>query len=176
MLITTTKHLNPSRKMPTIPVTVFSISTCICDLVTYPNDDDVAVPNAILQDVLRLLDIDVDLCKLCDHYIDDVACGQGDIWIFRSTSLSDTYFIIDFHVGMTEQLDISSFYLQCPHQFVIDKIRPLLRDFFDQLQYQVSYQESCALTRVSAMLSTPSGHTYHVIEENGYEQKVMFKN
>ncbi|WP_174868633.1 hypothetical protein [Pectobacterium polaris] len=162
--------------MQTIPVTVFSISTCICDLVTYPNDDDIAVPNAIIQAVLSQLDIDVDLCKLYDHYVYDVACGQGDIWVYRSNSLSDTYFVIDFNVGMTEQLDISSFYLQSPHQFATSKIRPLLRDFFDQLQYQVSYQESCGLTQVSTMLSTPSGNTYQVIEENGYEQKVLFKN
>ncbi|RKO82349.1 hypothetical protein C5E04_06180 [Pectobacterium parmentieri] len=88
-----------------------------------------------MQTVLSLLYIDVNLCTVCDHYFDDVACGQGDIWVYRSGSLSNTYFIVDFHVGMTEQLDISPFYIK-----------------------------------------TPPGSTYCVIEENGYEQKVVFKN
>ncbi|GKW12527.1 MULTISPECIES: hypothetical protein [Pectobacterium] len=162
--------------MQTIPVTVFSISTFIGDLVTYPNNDDIAVPNPIIQDVLNLLDIDVNLCTLCDHYFDDVVCGQGDIWVYRSASLSDTYFIVDFHVGMTEQLDIAPFYIKSVDPFAIGKIRPLLRHFFDQLQYQVSYEESCGLTKVDTIIETPPGSTYCVIKENGYEQQVVFKN
>ncbi|GKW18925.1 hypothetical protein PEC302107_06540 [Pectobacterium araliae] len=162
--------------MQTIPVIVFSISTCIGALVIYPNNDDIAVPNPIMQDVLTLLDIDVNLCSLCDYYFDDVVCGQGDIWVYRSASLPDTYFIVDFHVGMTEQLDIAPFYIKSTDPFVIGKIRPLLRHFFDQLQYQVSYEESCALTKVNTIIATPPETTYCVIEENGYEQKVVFKN
>ncbi|WON75927.1 hypothetical protein [Serratia sp. UGAL515B_01] len=96
--------------------------------------------------------------------------------MFKSSQLTDTYFIADLYREMTDQVDNVTFYIKCPHQVVIEQIKHYLRRFFDKADCQIAYEKNCASMAVNNILASKSGSVYRVIEETNYKQKVIFQS
>lgn len=159
-----------------IPSTVFTVCVSITDWTCCPDEYGPFLPNADLKAALGAMHINLNLCGLCDYYFDEIAVGTGDILVFTSSRFTETYFIADLYRGMTDQLDIVTFYVSCPHQEVFEQVKPCLRRFFDQASYQFSYEESSTSMTAGSIVESRSGDTYRVIKETGYRQKVIFQS
>jgi len=158
----------------TIPTTAFCICTSASDLVDYPDEDGPAFPNAELAKVLELMHIELNLATLCDYYFDDIPVAEGDMLVFSSSRFSESYFIADMYKDVYDQLDCVYFYISSPHQEVIEQIKPHLRQFFDQTEYQFSYQEISLSSAVGTILDCKPGDVLKVVEASGYQQKVIY--
>lgn len=140
-----------------------------------PDDNGPFFPNTDLKAALEVLHIDLNLCGLCDYYFDEIAVGTGDILVFTSSMFTQTYFIADLYREMTDQLDTVTFYVNCPHQEVFEQVKPYLRRFFDKASYQFFYQENSRLETVDSLIQSKKNVDYRMIEETGYQQKVIFQ-
>jgi len=156
--------------------TVFTVCVSMSDWTYCPDEFGPFFPNADLKAALEAMNINLNLCDLCDYYFDDIAVGTGDILVFKSSQLTDTYFIANLYREMTDQVDNVTFYIKCPHRVVIEQIKHYLRRFFDKADYQIAYKENCASMAVNNILESKSGRVYRVIEETGYTQKVIFQS
>ncbi|VXC98106.1 conserved hypothetical protein [Enterobacterales bacterium 8AC] len=157
-----------------IPTTVFTICVSMSDWTYCTDEHGPFFPNADLKAALEAIHINLNLCDLCDYYFDDIAVGTGDILVFKSSKLTDTYFIADLYRGMTDQVDSVTFYIKCPHQEVMEQIKYYLRCFFDKADCQLTYEENSASIVVNNIVKSKSGGVYCVIEETDYRQKVIF--
>ncbi|PVZ85491.1 hypothetical protein C9426_19660 [Serratia sp. S1B] len=158
-----------------IPSTVFTVCVSITDWTCCPDEYGPFFLNTDLKAALEALHINLNLCDLCDYYFDEIAVGTGDILVFKSSQLTDTYFIADLYREITDQLDMVTFYVNCPHQETYERVQPYLRSFFDHASYQFSYEESCASMVVNNIVKNKSGDVYRVIKEAHYRQKVIFE-
>ncbi len=157
-----------------IPTTVFRICTSAGELTDCPDEYGSLFSNAELTTVLEIMHIDLNLKALSDYYFDDIAVGEGDVLVFSSTRFTESYFIIDLYKELTDQLDCICFYINSPHQEVIEQIKPHLRHFFDQIEYQFSYEEKSLSATVKNLLTCQSGETWQAIEESDYLQKIIY--
>ncbi|WMT13691.1 hypothetical protein [Serratia fonticola] len=158
-----------------MPTTVFTVCVSMSDWTCCPDEHGSLFPNADLKAALEAMYISLNLCDLCDYYFDEIAVGTGDILVFTSSRFTETYFIADLYREMTDQLDTVTFYISCPHHEVFEQVKPYLRRFFDQANYQFAYEENSASMTVGGIIESQSGDTYCVIEETGYQQKVIFQ-
>lgn len=159
-----------------IPTTAFTICVSITDWTCCPDEYGPFLPNANLKTALEAMHINLNLCGLCDYYFDEIAVGTGDILVFTSSRFTETYFIADLYREMTDQLDIVTFYVSCPHQEVFEQVKPYLRSFFDQASCQISYEESNISMTAGSIYECRSDDTHRVIKETGYRQKVTFQS
>lgn len=158
-----------------MPTTVFTVCVSMSDWTCCPDEYGPFFPNTDLKAALEAMHISLNLGGLCDYYYDEIAVGTGDILVFTSSRFTETYFITDLYRGMTDQLDSVTFYISCPHPEVFGQVKTYLRRFFDKANYQFSYEESSASMTVGDIIGSQSGDTYCVIEETGYQQKVIFQ-
>ncbi|WP_152554983.1 hypothetical protein [Serratia sp. DD3] len=145
------------------------------DWTCCPDEYGPFCPNTDLKAALEAMHINLNICNLNDYYFDDITVGTGDILVFKSSQLTNTYFIADLYREITDQLDIVAFYVSSPHQEVFEQAKPYLRHFFDNAKCQIAYEESCSSMVVNNIVKSKSGDVYRVIKEAHYRQKVIFE-
>lgn len=158
----------------TMPTTAFCLCTSATELAHCPDDDDLFIPNAELAKVLEVMHIKLNLAELHDDYFDNISVCTGDVLVFTSSLFTQSYFIINLYKGRTDQLDCVNFYFTTPHQEVIEQIKPLLRCFYDQAEYQIAYEEYSVSSVVRDILDCQLGEVWRVIEESDYLQKIIY--
>lgn len=147
----------------------FLLTISASDLVKWIGDEDKdCVANPYLVTATNLIGITLDPVHLYNQFFDRDKAGSGDVYLYKNHQKEPSYFSIDMYRGMTDQLDITQIAIRAEVNQA--QVKVALRSFFDTVDYQVQYEESCSSTRVKELVNTDIYPKR--IEETGYMQSI----
>ncbi|MFZ3193663.1 MAG: hypothetical protein WA154_10735, partial [Moraxellaceae bacterium] len=88
----------------------FYIAVSISDLVMWKGGEDVeCVGNPFLIQALNILEIHLDPVQFYFQYVEELAIGTGDVYLYKQDLKGEGIFAINLFKDVYDQLDIISF-------------------------------------------------------------------
>lgn len=148
----------------------FYIAVSISDLVMWKGDEDVdCVGNPFFIQALNILEIHLDPVQFYFQYVEELAIGTGDVYLYKQDLNGESIFAINLFKDVYDQLDIISFGIRTKKNAL--DVRVALRAFFDSATYQVQYEEGNRLVSVSSLMD--ESKYPRKIDQNSYVQNLV---